>query len=588
MKKKTSNKTDNSETLRHSASHVLATAVLEMFPEAKLAIGPAIENGFYYDFDLPRTLIPEDLEILEEKMRAIIKANYPFEKADLSIKEALEKFQEVGQDYKVELIKDLEKEGEKKVSVYKTGHLVDLCKGPHVESTGEINLEAFKLTKISGAYWKGSEKNKMLQRIYGVAFESKKELDEYLNQLEEAEKRDHRKIGAEQELFTFSPKIGSGLVLWLPKGNIIKEELENWAKITEEKWGYARVTTPIITKEDLFYVSEHLPHYKESMYSPMDIDGEKYYIKPMNCPFHHTIFGHKKRSYRELPIRMAEYGWCHRYEDSGSLFGLMRVRGMQMNDAHIYCAKDQAVKEFIDVIKLHQYYYDQLGIKDYYMELALRNPENKKYHGDNAMWQEAEALMKEAMDASGVPYVVQNDGAAFYGPKIDFQIKSKTGRTFTASTNQIDLFMPKKFDLKYIDKDGKEKYVVCIHRAPLGTHERFIGFLIEHFAGLWPTWLSPVQVMILPVSEKFKKYAHKVEEKLKGNNIRVETDDSDESLGKRIREAEKQKIPYMVVVGEKEEKENLVAVRTRGQKEQDTLKTEGFIEKIRKEIEEKM
>jgi threonyl-tRNA synthetase len=608
------------EILRHSASHVLAAAALQMFPEAKFGIGPAIENGFYYDFELPRTLIPEDLEILEMKMKEIIKKNYKFEKAEISIKEAQESFKKLGQNYKLELIEDLKKEGQKEVSVYKTDAFVDLCRGPHLESTGEIKADALKLTRISGAYWKGDQKNSQLQRIYGVAFASKKDLAAYLDMQKEAEKRDHRKIGAEQELFTFSSEIGSGLVLWLPKGNIIKEELEKWAKETEEKRGYARVTTPVITKENLFYTSEHLPHYKESMYSPMDIDGEKYYLKPMNCPFHHTIFKHRKRSYRELPLRLAEYGWCHRYEDSGSLFGLMRVRGMQMNDAHIYCTKEQAVQEFVDVIRLHEYYYKQLNIEDYYMELALRNPENKKYHGDDAMWQEAEDLMKKAMELSGVPYVVKNDGAAFYGPKIDFQIKSKTGRLFTASTNQIDLFMPKKFELKYTAQSGQDEYAVCIHRAPLGTHERFIGFLIEHFAGAFPTWLSPVQVKIIPVSEKFNDYGKRVFKKLSENNVRVEIDNSNESLGKRIREAEKQKIPYMLIVGEKEEESGSVAVRARNnearrintdnistfsgkaksaeeankktadkamKEKQEVLKLDEFIEKIKEEIKEK-
>lgn len=587
MSKKSPNeKIVDLEIRRHSFAHVLAAAVLQMFPEAKFGVGPNIENGFYYDFDLPRTLIPEDLAILEDKMKDIIKKNHPFEKSIVSHEKAIELFKKAKQDYKIGILSDEAKGDE--VSLYKSGEFVDLCRGPHIDSTGELDMRAFKLMKIAGAYWRGDEKNKMLQRIYGVAFDNKNDLAQYLKQIEEAEKRDHRKIGAEQELFTFSPKIGPGLVLWLPKGNIIKEELEKWAKETEEKLGYVRVTTPIITKEDLFYTSEHLPHYKESMYSPMNIDGEKYYVKPMNCPFHHTIFGHRKRSYRELPMRLAEYGWCHRYEDSGSLFGLMRVRGMQMNDAHIYCTKEQAIKEFVDVIKLHQYYYDKLNIKDYYMELALRNPENKKYHGDDSMWKEAESLMREAMVISKVPYIVQNDGAAFYGPKIDFQIKSITGRTFTASTNQIDLFMPKKFDLKYIDKDGQDKFVVCIHRAPLGTHERFIGFLIEHFAGAFPVWLSPVQVKILPVSsEKHIDYAKKVHTMLLTENIRVEIDDSNESIGKKIREAEKQKTPYMLVVGDKETESNAVAVRSRGSKNIETITIQNFIDNIRNIISEK-
>jgi threonyl-tRNA synthetase len=477
------------------------------------------------------------------------------------------------------------KKGILKISIYETGKFADLCRGPHVDSTKEI--KAFKLQKVAGAYWRGDEKNPMLTRVYGLAFETEAELENYLALLAEAERRDHRKIGEAMELFTFSPQIGPGLVLWMPNGNIIKEELERWAKETEEELGYQRVTTPLITKEDLFYTSEHLPHYKDSMYSPMDIDGEKYYIKPMNCPFHHTIFKNRKRSYRELPLRLAEYGWCHRYEDSGSLFGLMRVRGMQMNDAHIYCTKEQAVKEFVDVIRLHEYYYKKLGIKDYYMELALRNPANKKYHGDDAMWKEAEALMREAMDASKVPYIVQNDGAAFYGPKIDFQIKSAIGRVFTASTNQIDLFMPKKFDLKYIDQEGKEQFVACIHRAPLGTHERFIGFLIEHFAGAFPTWLHPVQVQIIPVGKDHVKPAEKLAEELKKDGARVFVDSADETVGYKIRKAEKFKVPYMLVVGDKEKDLKKLSIRERGQKETYKMELEKFVEKIREEIKER-
>lgn len=575
------------EIMRHSVAHLLAAAVLKMFPEAKFGIGPVIGNGFYYDFDLPRTLIPEDLEILEKIMRELIQKNYSYDRAELPIKTALKKFEELNQPYKAEIIRDLKQKGEEMVSVYETGFFVDLCTGPHIDSTGEIPSNGFKLEKISGAYWKGDQSKAQLQRIYGVAFETSAELQAYLKQQEEAEQRDHRKIGADQELFAFSPEIGSGLVLWLPKGNIIKEELENWAKETEQMQGYMRVTTPIITKENLFYTSEHLPHYASSMYAPINIDGEKYYIKPMNCPFHHEIFKHRARSYRELPLRIAEYGWCHRYEDSGSLFGLMRVRGMQMNDAHIYCTREQAIKEFVNVIKLHEYYYKKLGITEYYMELALRNPENKKYHGDDAMWQEAEDLTRKAMEISGVPYVIQNDGAAFYGPKIDFQIKSITGRIFTASTNQIDLFMPKKFDLKYKNSNGKEDYVVCIHRAPLGTHERFIGFLIEHFAGAFPVWLSPTQVTLLPISEKFFDYADKIMQELRSSGIRTEMSAENESLGKRIREAEKQKVPYMLVVGEKEMESNTVSVRSRGSKQQETLPLESFVKSITQKIFEK-
>ncbi len=612
MPKKIENNESSLEMMRHSAAHLMAAAVQEIYPKTKFGVGPAVENGFYYDMEVLDAsgkevkLGDEDLKKIEKKMKELKGRGEKFTRKEITIAAAIKLFKEMGQDYKVELLQDLKKKGttvmkeiegesspfEKggkrgilNVSIYETGKFVDLCRGPHVESTGKIKV--FKLQKLAGAYWRGNEKNKMLTRVYGVAFETEKEMADYLSMLKEAERRDHRKIGEEMELFAFSPVIGPGLVLWMPNGNIIKEELENWAKETEEKWGYVRVTTPIITKEDLFYVSEHLPHYKDSMYSPMDIDGEKYYIKPMNCPFHHTIFKNRKRSYRELPLRLAEYGWCHRYEDSGSLFGLMRVRGMMMNDAHIYCTKEQAVKEFIDVIRLHEYYYKILGIKDYYMELCLRNPENKKYHGDDKMWNEAEKLMREAMEKSGVPYKVQNDGAAFYGPKVDFQIKSVTGRIFTASTNQIDLFMPKKFDLKYIDNEGKEQYVVCIHRAPLGTHERFIGFLIEHFAGAFPTWLHPVQVQVIPVGQDHIKPAEKLAESFKAQGVRVSVDSADETVGYKIRKAEKFKVPYMLVIGDKEKDLEELSVRERGVKEQYKMPAKKFLEKITEEIKNK-
>ena len=610
------------EVVRHSLAHVMAAAVQELWPGTKFGVGPTVENGFYYDMQLPPGkdgnaersqshaerggaeyhLLPADLLRVEKRMRDIIKRGDKFVREELPIDEAIKLFGELKQPFKVELLRDIKSRGTTKienkeevfssdrpdtVSVYRTGKFVDLCRGPHVESAKELPADGLKLHRLAGAYWRGKEKNPMLQRVYGLAFAGKSELEKYLELLREIERRDHRKIGEEMELFTFSPAIGPGLALWMPNGNIIKEELEKWAKETEEELGYARVTTPLITKEDLFYVSEHLPHYKESMYSPMEIDGEKYYLKPMNCPFHHTIFKNRKRSYRELPLRLAEYGWCHRYEDSGSLFGLMRVRGMQMNDAHIYCTKEQAVKEFVDVIRLHEYYYKKLGIKDYYMELALRGSNNKKYHGDDKMWKEAEELMREAMEASKVPYVIQNDGAAFYGPKIDFQIKSVVGRVFTASTNQIDLFMPKKFDLKYIDKDGQEKHVACIHRAPLGTHERFVGFLIEHFAGAFPTWLHPVQVQVIPVGQAHIKPAQKLAEVLKEEGIRVTMDGANETVGYKIRKAEKFKVPYMLVVGDKEAKLKNLAVRIRSKKEMKKMTVKKFIENIKKEIAEK-
>jgi threonyl-tRNA synthetase len=545
---------------RHSTAHLLAHAVVELFPYAKPTIGPAVDEGFYYDFD-HEPFTPEDLVKIEKKMEELVSQKIPVERMVLSDKEAKTVFKD--NPFKLDIIssKDTGEVCGEEITAYKQGDYIDLCRGPHVQNTGV--LKAFKLTKIAGAYWRGDQKNKQLQRIYGISFPDKKQLTEYLTLLEEAKKRDHRTIGKNLDLFEVCEEVGPGLIFWLPKGNIIKEELETWAKDTEKKWGYSRVTTPIITKEGLFHISEHLPHYKDTMYAPMKIDNENYYIKPMNCPFHHMIYKARKRSYRELPLRVAEYGWCHRYEESGALTGLLRVRGMQMNDAHIYCTKQQAVQEFVDVIRLHQYYYDILGITEYWMELCLRNPENKKYHGDEAMWKEAEELMMKAMDISGVKYIVQNDGAAFYGPKIDFQVKSVTGRTFSASTNQIDLFMPKKFGLTYTAEDGRDHTPVVIHRAPLGTHERFVGFLIEHFAGKFPLWLNPVQVKLLTVADRHIPYAEIIKEKYVEAGIRIEVDGRAESIPKKIREAQLSQANYILVVGDEDEKSKTVTVRTR-------------------------
>ncbi|MDH5656497.1 MAG: threonine--tRNA ligase [Spirochaetia bacterium] len=591
-----SNSTDEQQfplsTMRHSAAHVLAQAVLKLHPQADLAIGPDIENGFYYDILVDPPMREEDLPKIEKIMKELVKNKQKFEHYTLPSVSALEKLIENNQKFKHEMATELIKNGESVISFYrnvpKNNQKVlfdDMCAGPHVNHTGQIGH--FKLTGISGAYWRGDSKNQQLQRIYGVLFKTKEELTSYLYMMEEAKKRDHRKLGTELELYTTSEKIGSGLILWLPRGFIIKDSLETWAKETEDQQGYQRVTTPMITKEDLFYTSEHLPHYNEHMFPPMPLDNENYYLKPMNCPFHHTIFGIRPRSYRELPLRLAEYGTCHRFEDSGALFGLMRVRAMSMNDAHIYCSKEQAVDEFVAVMKLHEYYYKALGITDYYMELALRNPENTKYHGDESMWKEAEDLTRKAMEVSGIEYRVEHDGAAFYGPKVDFQIKSSIGREFTASTCQLDLFMPEKFDLKYIDSDGNTKRPVCIHRSPLGTHERFVGFLIEHFAGAFPLWLAPEQIRIIPVGEAFHDYAVTLHGKFNESGFRVQLDETGETLGKKIRNAEKMKIPYMIVVGEKEKESGKVNVRNYFTGEQKELEVPEFISTLKKEVETK-
>lgn len=579
---------EGKDIFRHSSAHLMAQAVLRLFPEAKLTIGPVVEEGFYYDID-HAPFNQEDVAKIEAEMAKIVKEDIKITRKEMPVKEAILLFK--NNPYKQEILKNIEEFGEGKteksdtVSIYSQGEFSDLCRGPHLPSTGMI--KAFKIIKQAGAYWRGNANNKQLQRLYGISFPDNKGLNEYLVFMEEAKKRDHKILGKQLDLYEIREEIGPGLIIWLPKGNIIKEELEKWMKATEDQWGYQRVTTPIITKEGLFHTSEHLPHYSESMFPPMILDNEKYYIKPMNCPFHHMVFKSRARSYRELPLRIAEYGWCHRYEDSGALFGMMRVRGMQMNDAHIYCTKEQAVDEFINVIKLHQYVYNVLGITEYWMELSLRDPKSNKYHGDDAMWVEAEELMRVAMEKSKVPYKVVIGGAAFYGPKIDFQIKSAIGKEFTASTNQIDLFMPGKFGLKYAASDGTEKTPVVIHRAPLGTHERFVGFLIEHFAGKFPLWLNPVQAKILTIADRHQMFADVVYEELKSAGIRAEKDYSAETLNKKIRNAQLEQINYILVVGDKESEEKTVNVRTRDGKVHGTMKLEQFKRQLMDEIKQK-
>ena len=566
---------------------MLAAAVMELWPNTKRAIGPAIENGFYYDFDFGNVKISkDDLPKIEETMRQIVKSWDKFIRVEILWKDAQKMYSD--NPYKLELIQEFNKSG-KKLTLYQSGDYSDLCRGGHIENPAE-ELKHFKLLSAAGAYWRGSEKNKMLTRIYGTAWPTKEELDKYLRQQEEVKKRDHRKIGKELELFTISEEVGPGLVLWLPKGNIVKEELEKWAKETEEKWGYQRVTTPNITKAGLFYTSGHLPYYKGDMYPPMKLDdGEEYYLKPMNCPHHHMIYAAKPRSYRDLPLRLAEYGTVYRYESSGELFGLMRVRGMAQNDAHIYCTQEQAVDEFVDVMKLHEYYYRTLGITEYHLELALRDPKNKtKYHGDSEMWKLAEKLMRQAVAKVKIKMVEEEGSAAFYGPKIDFIVHSSVGRQFAVSTNQIDLYMGKRFNLKYTDASGKEQTPVIIHRAPLGSHERFIGFLIEHFGGAFPTWLAPVQVKILPVAERHIEYAKGVMDKLKQANVRVELDDRNETLSAKIRDAQHEKVSYMLICGDKEMQTNTITERARSGKADGPFPIETFIGYIRKEIDEKV
>ncbi|MES2668159.1 MAG: threonine--tRNA ligase [Patescibacteria group bacterium] len=579
--------TTSLEEKRHTLAHLLAAAVLERYPHAKPTIGPAVDNGFYYDFDFAggRPVKESDLVEIQQSMEEMLASWDAMSGAEVSEKDARDRFS--GNSYKLELIDGIVESGEP-ITLYTAGGFTDLCRGGHSEKPAhDLKAGTFKLERIAGAYWRGSEENPMLTRIYGLAFETKEELEAYEAQQEEAKRRDHRTIGEALDLFHFDESIGKGLPIWLPKGNIIKEALEDWAKETERAWGYQRITTPIITKEDLFYTSGHLPLYADSMYAPIQIEDANYYIKPMNCPFHHRAFAARPKSYRDLPVRYAEYGWCHRYEDSGSLFGLMRVRGMQMNDAHIYIQREDAVEEFVRVIKLHEYYYKTLGIENYEMELALRDPAKMdKYHGEEEDWAEAERMTREAMEKSGVPYKVVNEGAAFYGPKMDFQIYSTIGRSFTASTNQLDLFMGKRFGLEYTDKDGQKKTPAIIHRAPLGTHERFIGFLIEHYAGAFPAWLAPEQVRILPISDAQSDYAHKALDTLLAEGVRASIAEGD-PLGKRIRAGKQEKIPYLLVIGDKEIEAGAVSVESRDRDQEGAASLADFVSRILAEIKER-
>jgi len=572
-------KTDSEQgldVLRHSSAHMMAQVVLRNFPDAKLAIGPTVENGFYYDFDFgDQTFSAEDFPKIEKEMKKLVNQKIPIERKVISRKDALAMWEPEGELYKVELIKDLPEDAV--ISTYSQGEFTDLCRGPHVPHTG--HLRVFKLMSVAGAYWRGDEKNKMLTRIYGTAWAAKKDLADYQHRLREAEKRDHRKLGKQLEIYHISDEVGKGLPLWLPNGMAIRDQLEKFAHEIEWKYGYKNVKTPEITKEGLYITSGHLSHYKDAMFPPMTLDDENeaFYLKPMNCPHHHMIFNHRPRSYREMPLRLAEYGQVYRYEKSGELAGLLRVRGMCMNDAHIYCTKEQLPEEFKAVMRMHLEYYDTFGFDNYYMRLSLHDPDKDKFVNDPDLWKKAEAFCQATLDELELDYKVAYGEAAFYGPKVDVQFKNVIGREETNSTNQVDFVSAERFDLTYIGADNKPHRPAILHRAPLGTHERFIAFLIEHFGGAFPTWLAPTQVVILPVANEYAEYAENLRHDLWSSYVRVEVDNSDESLGKKVRTAiSKRKIPNVLVIGENERANNQVTLRQYGVKAQRTMTFEEF------------
>jgi threonyl-tRNA synthetase len=570
-------------TFWHSSAHLMAEAIEALYPNVMFWVGPALDNQFYYDVDFgEHKITDEDLVSIEKKMAELAKQNNTFERKEISKADAVKYFTDKGDIYKLDLLQNLE---DGNITLYTQGAFTDLCRGPHVPNTGII--KAIKLTSLAGAYWKGDEKNKQLTRIYGVTFPSNKELDEHLALLEEAKKRDHRKLGKELGIYTMDDEVGQGLILWMPNGTVIVEELEKLAKDTEEEAGYKRVMTPHIAKESLYLTSGHLPYYAESMYPPMEMDGTKYYLKAMNCPHHHKIFDAEPRSYKDLPLRLAEYGTCYRYEQSGELFGLMRVRCLHMNDAHIYCSKEQFAQEFRAVNDMYLKYFKIFGIEKYVMRLSLHDPAKlgQKYINEPQLWLETEAMVREVLLESNIPFVEVQDEGAFYGPKIDVQIWSVIGREFTLATNQVDFAQGARFKLNYMSAENKAETPLIIHRAPLGTHERFIGFLIEHYAGNFPLWLAPLQVKILPISDKFLPYCMDLQKQMRKAKIRCEIDDRSEKIGKKIRDTELAKVPYMLVIGEKEVEANSAAVRAKGIGDIGTLTVAETITKFKLEIE---
>lgn len=591
----TENSSSDLYKIRHSLAHIMAEAVLEMRPGSTLGFGPPIADGFYYDFILSAPITEEDFPEIEKRMKRIIKRGQTFEREELPRDEALRRLDEMGEPYKKEYAQELfQKQGLETLTFYRTGPFLDMCEGPHVENTRQIPLGAFKLRRVAGAYWRGDSRNVMMTRLYAWAYSSKEELEAHVRAYHEAQARDHKKLGRELEIFHIDDEVGRGLPLWLPHGAVIREELEKLAKELEFKAGYQRVVTPHIAKADLYYKTGHLPYYAEHMYPFMEIhekgeddkEGirETYALKPMNCPHHHRIFASRKRSYRELPLRLAEYGTVYRYEDSGALSGLLRVRGMTMNDAHIYCTEEQIRSEFLAVMEMHRQVYQILGLENYYLRFSTWDPEDpkgkEKYVDNPGAWDRTQALVEAAMKESGLPYVEGKGEAAFYGPKIDMQFKTVTGREETASTNQLDFAVPERMGLSYLGPDNQEHRPYIIHRAPLGTHERFIAFLIEHYGGAFPTWLAPVQTRIVTVADRFNEYGEKIVAELRNEFVRAELDTSHETVPKKIRNAVTQKIPNILVIGEREQEAGTVTLRRYGSTEQETLPVAEFKSRI--------
>lgn len=578
---------EGKEVYWHSSSHLMAHAIQDIFPEAKFGVGPAIDAGFYYDIDINTQLTEDHLKLIEDKMIELSKTDSRFEREELSQQEAIDYFKKKGDQYKVELLSEMDESNEK-ISIYKEGSFTDLCRGPHLPDPGKIKY--IKLLNISGSYWRGDEKNKQLQRIYGITFPKKKMLDDYLQMLEEAKKRDHRKLGKALELFFFSPNVGAGLPIWLPKGTILRETLERFLRDEQTKRGYLPVITPHIGNINLYKTSGHYPYYSDSQFPPMKFGDreEEYLLKPMNCPHHFQIYSSKPRSYRDLPIRYAEFGTVYRYEQSGELNGLTRVRCFSVDDSHMFVRQDQLKEELFSVIELIQYVFKVMGFADFTTQLSFRDGNSEKYGGDILLWEKAQAEIKEAADEMKLIYTIEEGEAAFYGPKIDFMVKDALGRKWQLGTVQIDYVMPERFDLEYVGSDGQKHRPVVIHRAPFGSLERFIGVLIEHFAGEFPLWLAPTQAAIIPVSQNFVEYGNKVADSFRKAGIRFEIDERNEKIGYKIRDWEMKKVPYMLIVGEKEMESDTVSVRKHKIGDQGSLNLSDFIDKIAVEIKNKV